>query len=82
MSIFPECFKADGNWSLAKERRMDRVAVLEGGRIQVRGSRLLKAGEPVAVGRTEDGRESLCARGIVSNVQDFIVILSKGPGVF
>ena len=38
---------------------MDCVAVLENGRIAVREFRLLKAGDLVAVGRTEDGSEGI-----------------------
>lgn len=59
MSIFPEYFKAGGRWLLAEESRMDCVAVLEEGRIAVREFRNLKAGDPVAVGRSEDGREGI-----------------------
>ncbi len=59
MSIFPEYFKVGGRWLLAEESRMDCVAVLEQGRIAVREFRNLKAGDLVAVGRTEDGREGI-----------------------
>lgn len=59
MSIFPEYFKVQGGWLLAEESRMDCVAVLEDGRIAVREFRLLKAGDLVAVGRTEDGSEGI-----------------------
>ena len=59
MSIFPEYFKVQGGWLLAEESRMDCVAVLENGRIAVREFRLLKAGDLVAVGRTEDGSEGI-----------------------
>lgn len=59
MSIFPEYFKVDGRWLLAGESRMDCVAVLEGGRIIVREFRLLRQGDAVAVGRTEDGSEGI-----------------------
>lgn len=59
MSIFPEYFKVDGEWKLAAESRMDCVAVLEDGIIKVREFRLLKAGTPVALGRTEDGEDGI-----------------------
>ena len=56
-SIYPEYFKVDGAWLLAEESRMDCVAALRGGKIAVVEFRNLKAGEPVAVGRTEDGSQ-------------------------
>ena len=55
MSIFPEYFKVGEAWLLAEESRMDCVAALEQGRIAVREFRHLKAGDLVAMGRTEDG---------------------------
>ncbi|MCI9156264.1 MAG: hypothetical protein HFF44_04880 [Lawsonibacter sp.] len=58
-SIFPEYFKVDGRWLLAEESRMDCVAVLRKGKIAVVEFRNLKAGEPVAVGRTEDGSQGI-----------------------
>ena len=59
MSIFPEYMKVYGKWLLAEESRMDCVAVLEGGRILVKEFRLLKKGEMVLVGRTENGEEGI-----------------------
>lgn len=59
MSIFPEYFKVNGQWLLAEESRMDCVPVLENGRIQVREFRLLRAGDLVAVGRTEQAEEGI-----------------------
>ena len=59
MSIFPEYFKLGGAWHLAEESRMDCVAVWEAGRIVVREFRLLKQGDLVAVGRTEQGEEGI-----------------------
>ena len=59
MSIFPEYFKVDGVWRLAAESRMDCVAVWEDGRMQVREFRLLKKGDLIAVGRTEDGSQGI-----------------------
>jgi len=59
MSIFPEYMKVDGKWLMAEESRMDCVAVLEKGRVVVKEFRLLKAGEMVLVGRTEDGQEGI-----------------------
>ena len=59
MSIFPEYFKVNGQWLLAEESRMDCVPVYENGKIAVKEFRLLKQGEPVILGRTEDGSEGI-----------------------
>ena len=59
MSIFPEYFKLGGQWLLAEESRMDCVPVYEDGRILVKEFRLLKKGEAVILGRTEDGSEGI-----------------------
>ena len=59
MSIFPEYFKTADGWLLAEESRMDCVAVLENGRIAVVEFRHLRRGQPVAVGRSEDGSEGI-----------------------
>ena len=59
MSIFPEYFKIDGQWLLAEESRMDCVAVYENGRIIVREFRLLKQGDLVVVGRTENCEDGI-----------------------
>ncbi len=59
MSIFPEYFRVNGRWLLAEESRMDCVAVYENGRIAVREFRLLRKGDPVAVGRTERAEEGI-----------------------
>ena len=59
MSIFPEYFRIGGKWLLAEESRMDCVPVYENGRIAVREFRLLKAGDLVVTGRSEDGSEGI-----------------------
>ena len=59
MSIFPEYFKINGEWLLAEESRMDCVPVYENGKIAVREFRLLKKGDQVVVGRTEDASEGI-----------------------
>jgi lysine-ketoglutarate reductase/saccharopine dehydrogenase-like protein (TIGR00300 family) len=59
MSIFPEYFKLDGQWLLAKESRMDCVAVYEAGEIAVREFRLLRQGDLIVVGRTEQCEEGI-----------------------
>lgn len=59
MSIFPEYFKLNGVWHLAEESRMDCIAVWENGRIVVREFRLLKKGDSVVIGRTEDCQDGI-----------------------
>ena len=59
MSIFPEYFKVGERWLLPGESRMDCVAVLRGDQIDIVEFRRLRAGEPVFVGRTEDGSEGI-----------------------
>lgn len=58
-TIFPEYFKVNGTWLLAKESRMDCVAVYENGKIAVREFRTLKQGDLVFVGRTEEAEEGI-----------------------
>ena len=58
-TIFPEYFKVNGQWLLAEESRMDCVAVYENGRIIVREFRLLRKGDLVFTGRTEDATDGI-----------------------
>ena len=58
-TIFPEYFHVGGRWLLAGESRMDCVAVLAGDRIEVVEFRNLRAGDLVAVGRSEDGSQGI-----------------------
>jgi len=58
-TIFPEYFKVNGGWLLAKSSRMDCVAILESGDIHVREFRHIRRGDLVATGRTEDGRDGI-----------------------
>lgn len=60
-SIFPEYFHVSpGKWILPKESRMDCVAVLgDDGALSVKEFRLLRAGERVACGRSENGEEGI-----------------------
>lgn len=66
MSIFPEYFKLNGKWHLAEESRMDCVAVWENEKITVREFRLLKKGDMVVIGRTEN-----CEEGIFLHTNGF-----------
>ena len=59
MSIFPEYFKVGGSWILAEESRMDCVPVLRDGKIEVVEFRLLREGDLVGVGRTENGEDGI-----------------------
>ncbi|MDX9916946.1 MAG: hypothetical protein RBT15_02920 [Gudongella sp.] len=58
-TIFPEYFKVEGEWKLARESRMDCVAVYEGGEVVIKEARRLKEGDLVFVGRTEDAIEGI-----------------------
>ena len=59
MSIFPEYFKINGRWLLAGESRMDCVPVYRAGEIHVVEFRLLKKGDLVVTGRTENCEEGI-----------------------
>ena len=59
MSIFPEYFKIRGEWLLAKESRMDCVPVYRDGEIHVVEFRLLRKGNLVVTGRTENAEEGI-----------------------
>ncbi len=66
LSIFPEYFKIDGSWLLAEESRMDCVPVYENGKIHVREFRVLKQGDLIVTGRTEN-----CEDGIYVHANGF-----------
>lgn len=59
MSIYPEYLKLNGQWVLARDSRMDCVAVVEDGEIFVREFRHIKKGDLIACGRTEHGEEGI-----------------------
>jgi len=48
-----------GHWLLARESRMDAVMVLRSGALEVVEARRVKKGDPVVVGRTENGEEGI-----------------------
>ena len=59
-SIFPEYVKLNGRWVLAEESRMDCVMVVGAdGSVAIREFRNLKAGDQVALGRTECGEDGI-----------------------
>ncbi len=60
-SIYPEYFQVrKGEWVLARDSRMDCVALLQAGRtIEVREFRRLRPGDLVACGRGENGEEGI-----------------------
>ena len=59
-SMYPEYFKINGKWTLAKESRMDSSVVLcDDGELKVVENRNLKLGDRVIVGRTENGEEGI-----------------------
>lgn len=49
----------NGKWLLASESRMDCVLVLRGEELEVMEPRRVKKGDPVVVGRTENGEEGV-----------------------
>lgn len=59
MCVYPEYFKIDGSWVLAKDSRMDCVPVCIDGEVIVREFRLLKKGDLVICGRTEQCEEGI-----------------------
>lgn len=63
LSVFPEYFKVNGSWILAKNSRMDAVAVVNdkvgSEEIKITEFRRLKKGDKVVVGRSEDGSEGI-----------------------
>ena len=59
-SMFPEYFKIDGTWTLAKESRMDSsVVICPDGHLEVVENRNLKKGDKVILGRTERCEEGI-----------------------
>lgn len=59
-SIYPEYFKVNDKWVLAKESRMDCVVrINENDEPEVVEFRKLKVGDKVVVGRTEDASEGI-----------------------
>ena len=59
-SIYPEYFKINDKWVLAKESRMDCVVrINENDEPEVVEFRKLKVGDKVVVGRTEDASEGI-----------------------
>ncbi|MCL2627944.1 MAG: hypothetical protein FWD44_04505 [Oscillospiraceae bacterium] len=58
-TIFPEYFKVDGKWLLAKRSRMDCIAVNKDDEIIIKEFRHIKQGDLIAAGRTEDGSEGI-----------------------
>ena len=59
-SMYPEYFKIEGQWKLAKESRMDSSVVLgEDGELYVVENRNLNLGDKVIIGRTENAEEGI-----------------------
>ena len=59
-SMYPEYFKINGNWVLARESRMDSSVVICGEKqVKVVENRNLEVGDRVIVGRTENGEEGI-----------------------
>lgn len=59
-SMYPEYFKINGEWVLAKESRMDSsVVICPDGHLEVVENRNLKKGDKVILGRSEQGEEGI-----------------------
>lgn len=59
-SMYPEYFKINGKWVLAKESRMDSSVVICGNNeLKVVENRNLKVGDKIILGRTEHGEEGI-----------------------
>ena len=59
-SMYPEYFKVNGKWTLAKESRMDSSVVLcDDGSLKVVENRNLEIGDKVIIGRTENAEEGI-----------------------
>ncbi len=59
-SNYPEYLHlGNGRWLLVAESRMDVVLVIRGEAVQAVESRLVRQGDPVVIGRTEDGEEGI-----------------------
>ncbi|HJV66320.1 MAG TPA: hypothetical protein VJ550_11345 [Geomonas sp.] len=72
-----------GQWLLAPESRMDSVLVLRGSDLQVVEPRRVRAGDPVVVGRTENGEDGIFIhihgfRAISTNLPDKFSFRSRG----
>ncbi len=50
---------ADGRWLLARDGRMDGVFVLRGDDLEVIEPRLVRKGDPVVIGRSDNGEEGI-----------------------
>lgn len=48
-----------GEWLLAREGRMDGVMLLRWGGVEIVEPRLVRKGDPVVIGRSEDGQEGI-----------------------
>lgn len=60
LSIYPEYFKINGQWVLAKKSRMDCVAVVrEDNEVDVKEFRNLSIGNKVVIGRDESGADGI-----------------------
>lgn len=63
-SIHPEYLHCGrGEWLLAREGRMDAVFILRGTELQVVEPRRVKRGDPVVVGRQENGEDGIFVHG-------------------
>ncbi len=77
-SNHPEYLRLEsGAWLLAPQSRMDSVLVLRGSDLQVLEARRVREGDPVVIGRTENGEE-----GIFVHVFGFEPLNESAPDKF
>ena len=57
--MFPEYFRLDGRWCWPRRAAWTAWRSAGGGEISIVEFRSVKAGDPVAVGRTEDGSQGI-----------------------
>lgn len=73
-SMFPEYFKIDGRWILAKESRMDSSVVIRpDGTLDVVENRNLQIGDHVILGRTEECEEGIYVHNTAFMTDDKIM---------
>ena len=75
-TMYPEYYRLNGKWTLAADSRMDCVAVVRGEAVGIVEFRNLRAGDPVVIGRSEDGGE-----GIFLWTEGFSASLTPTPGM-
>lgn len=69
-TIFPEYVKIGGEWIMVKDGRMDSCVVIKDGAPKAVEPRVIKKGDMVVVGRTDDGRGGVYVHSNAFEVED------------